>query len=412
MKKLLFLFIIGIMCQCQPPQGIPVALPEEVGLNSSIINSIDTTMQKYIDTKQLAGITTMLVKDGKVVQNKAYGWADIEHQKPMTTQSIFRIYSMSKSITSLALMQLYEKGLFQLDDPVSKYIPEFADTKVYSGMQDGQPVLVDQNPVMTIRHLITHTSGLTYGWAPHSYVDSIYRADSLLLWNELLAPKVKRLAKAPLKFQPGEKWEYSVSIDVLGYLIEVLSGQTLDQYLSKNIFIPLKMNDTGFMVPEDKINRYTAVYQPDSTNGIQVLEPIEESRFTKPAVFLMGGGGLQSTMMDYARFCQMVLNKGELDGAKILKPETIALLYQNQMPDNKNAWNNTGWTIGYKLQLIDDTEGSFPYAGEISWSGAADTHFWIDVKNNLFGLAFTQMMPNNRIPFDRDFKHIVYESFN
>nr|WP_321409265.1 serine hydrolase domain-containing protein [uncultured Carboxylicivirga sp.] len=410
MKNLLYLLLIGILCQCQLPSSFSEASPEEVGLNPEFIHSIDTAMQKYIDNKQLAGITTMLVKDGKLIQQNAYGWADVENQKPLTTESIFRIYSMTKSITSMALMKLYEKGLFELDDPVSKYIPEFANTKVFKGYENGQPVLVDQNPVLTIRNLMTHSSGLTYGWAPNSYVDSIYRADSILVWNELLEPKIKRLAEVPLKFQPGEKWEYSVSIDVIGYLIEVLSGQKLDVFLANNIFTPLKMNDTGFAVPEEKTNRYTCVYAPDSTNGIKLIESIDDSRFTKPAVLLMGGGGLQSTMMDYARFCQMILNKGELDGIRIFQPETIAMLYENQMPDGKKAWNNTGWTIGFKLQLVDDPEGSYPYAGEIAWEGAADTHFWIDVKNNLFGFTFTQMMPGNTTAFYRDYRKIVYEA--
>ena len=410
MKKLALFLLIPLLYQCQLPQTFPHGSPEEVGLNPTVSNSIDTAMQKYIDNKQLAGIITMLVKDGKLIQQNAYGWADVENQKPMTDKSIFRIYSMTKSITSMALMKLYEKGLFQLDDPVAKYIPEFANTKVFKGMENGEPVLDEQNPSMTIRHLITHTSGLTYGWDPNSYIDSVYRADSLLLWNELLEPKVKRIANTPLKFQPGEKWEYSVSIDVLGYLIEVLSEQKLDVFLAENIFTPLKMMDTDFAVPEEKIDRYTAVYAPDSIKGIKVLETIEDSRFTKPAVFLMGGGGLQSTMMDYARFCQMILNKGELDGVRIFKPETIALLYTNQMPEDKKAWNNTGWTIGYKIQLVDDPERSYPYKGEISWEGAADTHFWIDVKNNIIGLAFTQMMPGNTTSFHNDFKEIVYNA--
>lgn len=411
MRNLLIVLLALIYIQCSvPSDSLSRISAEEAGFNPELIEGIDTAMQKYIDQKRLGGISTMLVKDGHIVQFKNYGYADVENHVLLNNESIFRIYSMTKSITSVALMKLYEEGKFQLDDPVSNYIPEFKGMKVFAGIENGVVQLEDQINEMTIRHLITHSAGFTYGWSPNSYVDSLYQADSLLLWDELLEDKVKRIAKIPLKHQPGTKWEYSVSIDVLGYLIEVLSGQKLDSYLSETIFIPLKMSDTGFSVPEDQVRRYTAVYTPDSLNQIKVLEPIQESRFIKPAVFLMGGGGLQSTMMDYARFCQMILNNGQLDGIRILTEETMSMIKSDQMPDGLEAWPGAGWAIGFKYEKNAKENGQYPYQSELAWSGAADTHFWIDVENQLFGLVFTQQMPNNRIPFNKDFKRLVYQA--
>ncbi len=411
MKNLLFLLLALIYVQCSAPvDTLSRISPADAGFNPSLIESIDTAMQKYIDQERLGGISTMLVKDGKIVQFKSYGYADVENNVRLNNQSIFRIYSMTKSITSIALMKLYEEGKFQLDDPVSDYIPEFNGLKVYAGTENGEVVLEDQKNEMTIRHLITHTAGFTYGWSPNSYVDSLYQADSLLLWDELLEDKMQRIAKIPLKHQPGTKWEYSVSIDVIGGLIEVISGQNLDDYLSESIFVPLNMDDTGFSVPEDKVSRYTAVYTPDSNGKIKVLETIEDSRFIQPAIFLMGGGGLQSTMMDYARFCQMVLNDGELNGVQILNKETMAMIKADQMPNGVEAWAGVGWAIGFKYEKNGNPDGSYPFKGELAWSGAADTHFWIDLENNLFGLAYTQQMPNNKTPFIKDFKRLVYQA--
>lgn len=369
---------------------------------------IKDTMQTYVTSGQVSGIATMLVKDGEVVHSENVGYADIENKKLLNEQSIFRIYSMTKPIASVAFMLLYEQGMFQLDDKVSDYIPEFGDLKVYSEENGGGEVVPIEND-MTIRHLFTHTSGLTYGWKQDSYVDSLYRAAQILGADETLGMKVKKLAVIPLKFQPGSKWEYSVSIDVIGYLIEKLSGMSLDDFLATNIFQPLKMNDTGFFVPKEKLDRLTLVYAPNGNGGLKPIDKINKNLFmAKPKLF-SGGGGLVSTVSDYARFCQMILNYGELDGVRVLKKSTIEMVKANQMPEGKEAWEGVGFGLGFQV-FLKEQKANNAVKGEISWGGAADTHFWIDFKNNMFGLAFTQQMPQNKVPFSKDFKRMAYDA--
>ncbi|MFY0600163.1 MAG: beta-lactamase family protein [Cyclobacteriaceae bacterium] len=392
--------VIVLLFGCQSSKNPSSTNPNNATTaEEKVLIKIDSTMNSYIESNQLAGIATMTMKEGKVIQEKAYGYADIESKKELKKTDIFRIYSMTKPIVSLAILKLLEEGKFKLDDPISQYAPEFKDLMVYENGQTVEP-----ERALTFRHLFTHTSGFSYGWGS-SYVDSLYRTSELLMPNGNLKEKVAKLVTIPLKSHPGTKWEYSISIDVLGYMIEVLSGQELDQYLKENIFNPLEMVDTDFYTPKEKINRLTTVY--GKPNG--ELSPIEHpssSRFTQKPILLSGGGGLVSTMQDYANFCQMVLNKGEFNGKQILAPSTIEMASQNQMPNNMEAWEGVGYALGFAVALNDSPNQP---KGLIWWGGAADTHFWIDPVNDLFMLAFAQHQPQNQIPFFTDYKKLIYE---
>jgi CubicO group peptidase (beta-lactamase class C family) len=288
---------------------------------------------------------------------------------------------MTKPITAVALMTLYDEGKFQIDDKVSDFIPEFATTMVYNSETK---TLEPQNIPMTIRHLLTHTAGLTYGWDQKSYVDSLYRLTSADAFDGVLADKMKILAGIPLKNQPGTKYEYSISIDVAGYLVEVLSGMPFDKYLKTKIFGPLKMEDTGFYVPEEKHNRFAAVYT--LKNDSLQEQPSNNMNFKTPATLFSGGGGLVSTIDDYSKFAQMLLNGGEFGGARILKESTVEMIMSNQLPAGVNYENGGSYGLGGSVS---------PEKGHYGWSGAASTHFVVDKKNKMVIISFTQYMPFN-----------------
>jgi CubicO group peptidase (beta-lactamase class C family) len=277
---------------------------------------------------------------------------------------------------------LFDEGKFKLDDKVSDYIPEFAETKVYNAETK---TMEPQATPMTIRHLLTHTSGLTYGWDQKSYVDSLYRATGASGWDGVLGDKIKILAGIPLKHQPGTTYEYSVSIDVAGYLVEVLSGMPLDKYMKTKIFDPLKMEDTGFYVPEEKLGRLSNVYT--LINDTLKEDPsMNGSNFKVPATLFSGGGGLVSTMNDYSRFACMLLNGGELEGVRILSQPTVEMIMSNQLPGGVNYENGGSYGLGGSVN---------PEKGHYGWSGAASTHFVVDKKNNMVVIAMTQLMPFN-----------------
>jgi CubicO group peptidase (beta-lactamase class C family) len=363
-------------------------------LSIDSLNLADAKMKSYVDEGQLPCVATMIIRDGQEVHRLTYGMADIEEGRALAENSIFRVYSMSKPITAAALMILYDEGKFQLDDPVAMYIPAFGNTKVWVGGKE-----VDQNEPFTIRHLLTHTAGFTYGWGA-GYVDSLYRvAQGQGIMNATLENMVNLLAEIPLKFQPGTTYEYSVSLDVTGYLVEVLSGMTFDTFLQTRIFDPLGMTDTGFEVPEEDFDRLAMIYTKNEETG--KLDPVPDmtNGVKKKVTLFSGGGGLVSTLSDYGKFGTMLLNGGELNGKRILQESTVKLIMSDQMPEA------VPYDGGYGLGGYVNLE-----TGAYGWSGAASTDFVADPSNHMVVLSFTQYIPFMGVPFADEYKKMVWSA--
>jgi len=390
-------------------QGLPRATPADVGMSAQRLARINPLMQGYVDEGKLAGVLTMVARHGRIVHLESFGKMDIAKDKTLTEDSIFRIYSMSKPITSVAVMMLYEEGRFRLDAPVAKFIPEFKALKVFKGKTDDGMELDELEDPMTIRHLLTHTSGLTYGWGKGP-VDKLYQEAEIFAPGSTLKQMVEKLACIPLVHQPGTKWEYSVSVDVLGYLVEVVSGMPFGQFLAERLFQPLSMVDTGFSVPEDTRGRFAELYRPqEEGDGIDVVEdvPLGEGSY---CFFPSGGGGLVSTAADYMRFCQMLLNGGELEGVRILGRKTVDLIRANHLPDEVDYGDGArGFGLGFAVVLDMAKTGELASAGTYSWGGAAATTFWIDPQEKLIGVLMTQLM-NNPHPFHREFRVLTYSA--
>lgn len=398
-------------------QMLPTAAPEEVGLSSERLQRINTVMQDYVDQQKLAGLTTVVARRGKVVHFEHYGMRNVEAGKPIQSDTIFRIYSMSKPITSTAVMMLYEEGHFQLNDPVSKYIPEFKNVKVFKKETTTGVELENPMREITVRDLLIHTAGLTYGYFSDTPVDKMYREANLMKLDGTLKEEIPRLAELPLLYQPGTQWHYSWSIAVLGYFIEVVSGIPFDQFLEERLFKPLSMKDTGFTVPEDKRDRLAEIYTLDDKGGLKVSESaFRLFKDGQPTLFL-GGEGLVSTASDYMRFSQMILNKGELGGLRLLSPKTVELMSMNHL--SKGMIINTcdgsepiGWGFGLGFAVRKDVAQSelIGSEGELTWNGAANTYFWIDPKEELIGLMMTQFDLWNYYPIFRQLKVLTYQA--
>ena len=329
-------------------RDLAVVDPAEVGMSAEGLAELRAAMQGFVDRGELAGVVTLVARHGKIAHFEPFGKQDLASGVPMAKDTIFRIYSMTKPVAGVALMTFYEEGRFKLDDPVAKYIPEFADLKVAKEPgPEGQPIVEDANHAMTIRELVSHTAGLTYGFFSRSQVDALYVRANVLDRNSTLKDMIAKLADIPLRQQPGSAWHYSVAVDVQGYLVEVLAGKPFDEVLEERIFDPLGMNDTGFWITPEDEPRTATMYQ-QRRGGDLAPNPSREY-FEKPA-FFSGGGGLVSTAMDYARFAEMMLNGGELDGVRILTPETIELMHTNQLPEGIDFINpmigNPGNTFG------------------------------------------------------------------
>jgi CubicO group peptidase (beta-lactamase class C family) len=356
---------------------------------------LKTAMQGLVDSGELAGIVTVVARHGKIVQFETFGMQDKEASIPMAKDTIVRIFSMTKPIAGVALMTLYDQGKFKLEEPVEKYIPELANLKVAKADgPDGNPVVEDPTHKMTIRELVSHTGGLTYGFFSRSQVDTLYQKAQILDRNQNLQEFVTKLGKIPLRQQPGTLWHYSVSVDVQGRLVEVLSGKPFDVYLKQTIFEPLGMKDTAFWVPPDKAGRLSPLYVPDK-DGKLVSQGKDE--FSTEPKFFSGGGGLVSTAMDYTRFAQMLLNGGELDGKRILKPETVKLMHTNQLPDSIAEINpmigNPGNTFGVDFAIVERPDGTADHAlakSEYWWYGVGGTWFGINPEQDLIVVGMIQ----------------------
>jgi CubicO group peptidase (beta-lactamase class C family) len=320
---------------------------------------------------------------------------------------------MTKPITSVAVMMLYEEGHFQLDDPVSKFIPEFKNVKVFVRKTEAGFELAGPKREITIRDLLTHTSGLAYGMDKDTPVEEMYKEADLFRFDETLEKMIQRLVKLPLANQPGSRWRYSIATDVLGYLVEVVSGKRFDVFLEERIFGPLGMEDTGFYVPDEKIGRFAAMYRPEEKGGLKRDDKVEWGTFSKSTRLLSGGGGLVSTASDYMRFAQMLLNKGELDGTRLLGRKTVELMTANHLPDELirqgNMTKGYGFGLGFAVLMDVAQSESLGSEGEYMWGGAASTGFWIDPEEGLIGILMTQFMPYND-RFAREFKVLTYQA--
>ncbi|MDE0467208.1 MAG: serine hydrolase [Candidatus Poribacteria bacterium] len=376
--------------------GLPMVVPEEVGVSTERLKRIRSLLQGYFNSGQLPGFLTVVARRGKIVHFETIGMRDVENNKPVEPDTIFRIYSMSKPITSVAVMMLYEEGHFQLGTPVSRFIPAFKDMKVYN---EDQTEILDAKREITIKHLLMHTAGLTYGWG-NKPVDKLYREAKVREPGSTLVDMVEKLGKIPLVHEPGERWTYSVSTDVLGYLVEVVSGMPFEEFLQTRLFGPLDMVDTAFSVPPEKVERFAALYRPTKENG---LERVGKAPLAKDEIsfFPSGGGGLVSTAADYMRFCQMLLNGGELDGVRILGKKTVELMRYPHHDD----W----FGLGFRVVTRKNPPNILDSVGNFSWGGAAATTFWIDPKEELVAVLMTQLL-NNRYPFQQQFKVLTYQA--
>jgi CubicO group peptidase (beta-lactamase class C family) len=406
----------------------------EVGLSPSRLARLDDVMKRrYVDSGELPGLMTMVYRGGELAHVGMSGHMDLERGTPMREDAIFRIYSMSKPITAVALMMLVEEGLIGLDDAVHTYIPSWKNLGVYLS---GVPTLVAGPPPsfmtsrperpMKVIDLFTHTAGLTYGFLMRTAVDAAYRKAKV---NDFQTPgglegMIEQLSHLPLEFSPGTAWNYSVSIDVMGYLVEKLSGMSFGEFLRTRLFEPLGMTDTAFWCPPEKLDRFTSCYQPKAGGGLQLQDDGQKSTYATPPLLESGGGGLVSTGHDYMQFCRMLLHGGTLDGVQILSPKTVELFSLNHLPNNQELadlappglFSEAGYSgIGFSLGCgvnIDVAKTRLPGTlGEYFWGGAASTAFWIDPTEDLAVVFMTQVIGTDaRLTLRRDLRTLVYSA--
>ena len=399
--------------------------PQEVGLDGKRLDRIDEHFRRYVDDGRLPGYTVAVARYGRVAYLSTYGHRDVEANKPTTTDTIYRIYSMTKPITSIALMMLVEEGRLQITDPVSTYIPAFADMRVLTGGSSLKPITQPTREPMRVWHLLTHTSGMTYGFNYFDAVDDIYRRAGFEFGignRTSLEEACDSFAALPLCFEPGTSWNYSVSTDIVGRLVEVVSGMTIDEFFAKRIFAPLKMHDTSFWLDESKADRLAALYQYDAaTGGKSLIEAAAKTAFKQPRA-LSGGGGLYSTAHDYWRFLQMLENGGELDGVRIVSPTTIDMMTMNHLPNNTDItsfgrtlgeevfYDGLGFGLGFSV-VIDQakTRVACPN-GTYGWGGMASTAFWVDPVEEISAMFFTQLIPSTTHPIRPYLRSLVYQS--
>jgi CubicO group peptidase (beta-lactamase class C family) len=402
--------LVLLSCAVQA-QDLQMAKPEEVGLSTERLARITKTMQQHVDNKELAGVVMLLARKGKVAYYETLGMRDVEEGKAMEEDTLFRIYSMTKPITSAAVMMLYEEGLFQLNDPVSKFIPALGGLDVLVEDTDGDTgeVTYRLDPSeqdMTVQDLLRHTSGLHYGWGSGKIDEMLKKAGTRSEGTDLEG-MVNKLATAPLKHQPGTRWEYSVSTDVLGRLVEVLSGMPFDQFLEERIFVPLGMLDTAFYLSSDKLDRLAATYVADDDKKLTV-RPSRRSADTKPSQ-PSGGGGLLSSTTDYFTFCQMMLNGGELNGVRLLSRKTVELMSRDHLGDIPGMGDGSGFGLGFAVSLNPALKSTIDSEGSYAWGGAAHTSFWIDPKEEFIGVFMVHIF-NPQMSYQEQFRILSYQS--
>ena len=399
--------------------------PEEAGFDAERLTRIDSHFARYVDDGRLPGWLLVVGRGGHVVHVSTYGDRDKEAGLPIELDTIFRLYSMTKPITSVAAMMLYEEGAFELKDPVARFIPAFDDVRVYRGGSALAPVTEPATEPVRIWHLLTHTSGLSYGFHHAHPVDAIYR-NAGYEWGSPagkdLAACCDDFASFPLLFQPGTEWNYGVSTDVLGRVVEVVSGQSLDEFFRERIFVPLGMSDTAFSAPEADHHRLAALYfpEPGSLRAVR-LDALGDAALSPPEL-LSGGGGLVGTAADYNRFAQMLLHEGELDGVRLLGTRTVRYMTQNHLPGRadleafgrplfaETTFDGVGFGLGFSV-VDDPLKGKvLSSAGDYGWGGAASTAFWVDPAEDLTCLFLTQLLPSSTHPIRPQLKQLVYQA--
>jgi CubicO group peptidase (beta-lactamase class C family) len=419
MNQFLRTMAVCLLASILSAQELTPAKPESVGLSSERLERIATSVQRAIDEKRIAGAVTLVARRGRVAWLKAQGMQDRDTGKPMPTDAIFRICSMSKAITSLAVMMLYEEGYFLLDDPVSKFIPEFKHQKVLVKPASGPSYTIPATKEITIRNLLTHTSGLTYTWngdLGYTY-KSARVADGLVQYDGTIQDSVKHLAGLPLLFNPGERFEYSLGLDVLGYLVEVISGKTFDEFLRTRIFDPLGMQDTYFYVPQDKASRLATAYTWYPGKGLQRFPdtPIVEGPFSYsadypyrgPKKLYSGGAGLCSTATDYARFCQLMLNGGKLGNTRLISRKSVELMTHDQL----GKINSTqAFGLGFGIDGEKESLSDLGSPGEYYWSGFFYTAFFIDPTEQMITIFMAQVHPDSGRDLESLFHMLAYQA--
>lgn len=400
-------FAPAVLAKTAASEGLaPAASPEAVGFDSARLKRLDDYMAGVVAQGRVAGMTTLLARHGKIVEFNTYGKANLATGQSMAKDTIVRAYSMTKPITGVAMMILFEQGKWRLDDPVTKFVPEFKNLRVMTGLgPDGKTILTEEmKRPPTMREVMSHTAGFGYGLGDVHPVDKLYRERRVL--GGTMKEMIERTATIPLMFQPGTSWSYSNAVDIQGYIIEKITGKTLGQFMEEQIFKPLKMNDTGFYTRPGTEGRLAAVYVGNRQTG-KIEEAIElfgnkMPDYTKPPAMESGGGGLVSTTMDYARFCQMLANKGELDGVRILSPASVELMDTNVIPKNvlvssngtSVARFNEAVGFGLDFMVVNDPRAAGTLEGKntMSWGGAAGTWFWVDPTNDLIFVGMIQRM--------------------
>ena len=400
------------------------------GFDLNRLNRVVDLCNRYVEESKIPCAQVQVAHDGNVVLRHTTGMADIESAAPLMDDAIFRIYSMTKPITSIALMQLYEQGKFLLEDPVEKFLPSYKNPVVLLGGSLFKPELRPAKTVMTIRDLLTHTSGLTYGFHFQNNLDQMYRDKKLggpLTGGEgradaSLEEAIDIMGGLPLLFDPGTAWNYSMSTDVCGRLIEVIGDCNFDDYLEENIFSPLGMIDTGFLVPQDKIHRFTSTYILNESGALEVTDPAQNSPYQKERLFLSGGGGLVSTTDDYQRFVDMLSNEGAADGNQIIGRRTLELMTMNHLPQGKllnevgrstfseTALAGMGFGLGFSVLMDPAANAGLGTIGEFAWGGAASTRFWVDPVEKVSCIFMTQFMPSGYYPIRRELTTSVYQA--
>lgn len=396
--------------------------PEKMGFSTDRLENITRWMDWYVEAGKLPAAQTLVARDGETVYSNWTGFADVKSKKAWSADTIARFYSMSKPITSIALMTLYEKGLFHLDDPVELFIPSFSDMRV---LRANAQTIEDTEPCQTkptIHHMLTHCSGLTYDFNL-GLVETLYGETRMNFGPKagLLADEVDRLAQMPLKFEPGTRWNYGVSTDVVGRLVEVISGKPLDEYLAETIFTPLQMNDTTFAISEEKRDRLASSYTPDQTGRMKAVDTADRTAFSHDKVTcLSGGGGLLSTVGDYLKFAEMIRRRGMVDGHRILGSRTVDFITSNHMPGDlasmgqpvfsEVSFEGVGFGLGGWVMLEPTKAQMMGSPGDFGWGGMASTVFWVDPIEDLVVIFATQLMPSSYYPIRKELRALVYQA--
>ena len=420
-KRLIFPLLCSLFLSAAFAQELPKAKPEAEGFSPERLERIGTAVQHGIDEKRIAGAVTLVMRHGNVVWFKGQGMMDREGGEAMPTDALFRICSMTKPITSVAVMMLYEEGKFLLDDPVSKYLPEFKNSKVLvKPPSGGEPYTIPATREITIRDLLRHTSGLTYNW--NETLGAMYTnanvATGLMPYDGTIADSVKRLAAQPLLFNPGERWEYSLGVDVLGRLVEVVSGKPLDEFFRTRIFEPLGMKDSFFFVPDDKVGRLATAYTYYDDKGLNRFPdtPITEGTMSYSADYprkgkrlFSGGGGLVSTAADYARFCQMMLDNGKAGRTRLLSRKSVELMTHDQLG---KIGPEQGFGLGFGVDGIKEPLAELGSPGTYNWGGFFYTGFIVDPKEQMVVIFMAQLHPTGGLTLDHEVNVLAYQALN